>query len=64
MQLELVPRLVAAAPLCSCVNREALPDGWQELVTEVGFCDGCGEVVWIRLGGFDETESFTGREAP
>jgi hypothetical protein len=27
----------------------SLPDGWQELVSEAGFCDSCSEVVWIRL---------------
>jgi hypothetical protein len=26
-----------------------LSDGWQNLVSEAGFCDSCSEVVWIRL---------------
>jgi hypothetical protein len=35
-------------PLCDH-EHVLLPNGWQELASEAGFCDFCGEVAWIRL---------------
>jgi hypothetical protein len=48
------------APACSDHASPALLAGWLELVAEVGYCDVCGDVVWIRLGRFDETPSSDG----
>jgi hypothetical protein len=41
---------------CSDHDSPVLFPGWRELVVEVRYCDRCGEVVGIRLGGFDETD--------
>jgi hypothetical protein len=41
-----IGRLFELEPAVNCdCELIALPDGWQELVSEAGFCDFCGEVV-------------------
>jgi hypothetical protein len=32
---------------CELCESLSLRPGWRELVSDVGFCDSCGGVVWI-----------------